>query len=72
MYDRSFWLDQRTFDEAMNEVVKAKPALIIDTMDAVDQDPCFHPARVEQFFESDYELVTTVHYAKIYRLKSAN
>jgi len=73
MYDRPFWLDENTLDEALVQLEAAKPAYIFDTIRTKDSDEWqkFHPPRVQAFFAARYEFVERVAYADVYRLRGA-
>jgi 4-amino-4-deoxy-L-arabinose transferase-like glycosyltransferase len=71
IYDRSFWLDQATFAEAMSDLRADPPALIIDSLsvDLVGNRAGDLPAEFTRFLYQNYDYVGRLHYAQIYRLK---
>ena len=71
IYDRSFWLDDATFEEAMNDLRTNPPALIIDSLsvDLVGNRAGDLPVEFTRFLYQNYEYAGQLHYAQIYRLK---
>jgi len=71
MYDRPFSLDPPTFDEAMNDLRKVRPILIVDSVSALTEQgwDAQHPAALREFLASEYEFVGRVEFADFYRLK---
>ncbi|HET9201186.1 MAG TPA: glycosyltransferase family 39 protein, partial [Dehalococcoidia bacterium] len=72
IYDRSFWLDSDTFNEAMTDLRSDPPALIIDSLsvDLVGNRAGDLPAEFTRFLYQNYDYVGRLHYAQIYRLKN--
>jgi len=71
IYDRPFWLDPPTLDEAVEDLRASRPVLIVDTMAPRDH-PLWekaHPPPIRELLETEYEFVERVEFADIYRLK---
>jgi 4-amino-4-deoxy-L-arabinose transferase-like glycosyltransferase len=73
IYDRSFWLDDDTFEEAMSDLRGSPPTLIIDSLsvDLVGNRAGDLPAEFTQFLYQNYDYVGRLHYAQLYRLKDS-
>lgn len=71
IYDRPFWLDPPTFQQAIRDLRSTRPLLIIDTVaarSAPDWDAT-HPPALQALLASDYRFVGRFEFADIYRLK---
>lgn len=70
IYDRSFWLSDDTFDEAMRDLRRNRPAVIVDSLsiDLVGSRAGDLPTEFSEFLAENYEYVGRLHYAQIYRL----
>jgi 4-amino-4-deoxy-L-arabinose transferase-like glycosyltransferase len=71
IYNRPFWLDSKTFDEAMQALREAPPTMIIDTASfrgdvGWEED---HPTVLRDFLTAEYDFVGHVEFADIYSLK---
>jgi hypothetical protein len=64
-YDRPFWLDSATLDEAMDDLVAAKPAAIVDSAPP-DQR---RPEELQRLLAEYYEPAGHVAFADLYRRK---
>lgn len=74
IYDRSFWLEEDTFEEAMRDLRSNRPALIIDSLsvDLVGSRAGDLPPEFSSFLRDNYQYVGRLHYAQLYRLKPAS
>jgi 4-amino-4-deoxy-L-arabinose transferase-like glycosyltransferase len=71
IYDRSFWLAEDTFDEAMRDLRAARPKLIIDSLNSelVGSVADDVPSEFTAFLRANYEYAGRLHYAQIYLLE---
>ncbi|HEY7465140.1 MAG TPA: hypothetical protein VIB47_00450, partial [Dehalococcoidia bacterium] len=72
MYDRPFYLDPSTFDEAMADLKEAPPALIFDSVSerSYPDWQATHPQAFREFLAAHYSFVERVEFADLYLLKA--
>lgn len=73
IYDRPFWLDERTLDVALAELSQRKPVYIVDTivppLVPADEYAKYHPRKVTAFLDEYYEFEGERYGVPVYRLK---
>ncbi len=72
LYDRPFWQDPPTFDEAMSDLRAHPPTLIIDSLPPPGADEPYaeyHPQAFLDFLAERYDYAGKVEFAEVYRLK---
>ena len=73
-YDWAYRYDKDTLEETMEELRRARPTYIIDSV----QSPLFedywryHPPEFQAFLAENYDYVGLVYFADVYRLKGAS
>ncbi len=71
LYNRSFFLDPPTIDEAVAELRETKPRVIVDSS-TLRSEPAWaedHPAAIRQLLLDDYTYTGQVEFADVYLLK---
>jgi len=72
LYDRPFWQDPATFDEAMADLRAHPPVLILDSLPPPGLDEAYakyHPQAFLDFLAERYDDVGKVEFAEVYRLR---
>ncbi|MPZ23297.1 MAG: hypothetical protein GEU28_07090 [Dehalococcoidia bacterium] len=71
IYDRSFWLDEATFEHALRDLRANPPEIIVDSLsiELVGARADELPPRFKQFIKEHYEYAGELNYARIFRLK---
>ena len=71
MYNRSFFLDPPTIDEAIAELRVSKPPVVLDSA-SLRADPSWaedHPPAIQEWLDEEYTYVGQVEFADIYVIK---
>ncbi len=72
-YDRPFWLNPATLESSLKLLQESPPLYVVDALESVEEFSSDAPqvVRIRSFIEQNYELETTIAYAKIYRRRSS-